>query len=391
VTGRTGEALAVVAGGRAALESLPDRDDLAFARVALDQAEVMALHLSGRISELEHRTAELYRHNLMAPEWAGDAIASLHRGWAALAAGRPGVALRWLVEALGGLERQDPAGVLRLCRALTAQAHALVGDAEAARLLLADLGPEPAATTVFDPQVRLAEAWLAAAEGRRPDAAARALVGAAVAAEQGQEAVEALLLHDALRFGAGGDVVDRVRRISRRVDAELLQVVALEVGATAEGAGDDLDRASHRFEELGALMWAAEAAAGGAAAYEQAGNRRAAVLSRQRAEGLARVCELSDTPALDVPAPPPLTSREEEVARLAARGLTNQDIADKLVVSVRTVEAHLAHVYPKLGITGRASLATALSSTEGTTPFEDRAIRPRAGWSRPRQRAPRPV
>ena len=50
------------------------------------------------------------------------------------------------------------------------------------------------------------------------------------------------------------------------------------------------------------------------------------------------------------------------MARLAARGLSNQGIADQLVVSVRTVEAHLAHVYTKLGITGRAALRAALTS-----------------------------
>src|SRR3954453_9977361 len=194
------------------------------------------------------------------------------------------------------------------------------------------------------------------------DAAALALDPGRLAANQGQQSVEALMLHDALRFGADDGVLQRAQQLSRRVDAPLLEVVALEAGAAAEGDAEGLDRASRRVEELGALMWSAEAAAGGAVAHERAGNRQAAVLSRVRAQGLARVCQLSETPALDVQPPPPLTSREEEVARLAAFGLTNQDIADKLVGSVRTVEAHLAHVYAKLGISGRSSLATALAS-----------------------------
>ncbi|WP_086826291.1 helix-turn-helix transcriptional regulator [Allokutzneria sp. NRRL B-24872] len=57
-----------------------------------------------------------------------------------------------------------------------------------------------------------------------------------------------------------------------------------------------------------------------------------------------------------------LTSREREVAQYAADGLTNRDIADLLVVSVRTVENHLQRVYGKLGITTRVALAAALSA-----------------------------
>jgi DNA-binding NarL/FixJ family response regulator len=49
----------------------------------------------------------------------------------------------------------------------------------------------------------------------------------------------------------------------------------------------------------------------------------------------------------------PLTDRELEVLRLAAQGLTNYDIAQRLTISVRTVEAHLTHVYDKLGVGSR--------------------------------------
>ncbi|MFQ6101848.1 MAG: response regulator [Anaerolineae bacterium] len=49
----------------------------------------------------------------------------------------------------------------------------------------------------------------------------------------------------------------------------------------------------------------------------------------------------------------PVTNRELEVLRLAAQGLTNYDIAQRLYISVRTVEAHLTHVYSKLGVGSR--------------------------------------
>ncbi|KUO21563.1 LuxR family transcriptional regulator [Streptomyces dysideae] len=57
-----------------------------------------------------------------------------------------------------------------------------------------------------------------------------------------------------------------------------------------------------------------------------------------------------------------LTPQEWEIARLAASGLTNKQIAERLFLSHRTVGAHLYQVYPKLGITSRAMLRDALDS-----------------------------
>jgi non-specific serine/threonine protein kinase len=54
---------------------------------------------------------------------------------------------------------------------------------------------------------------------------------------------------------------------------------------------------------------------------------------------------------------PTLTSRETEVAALAACGLTNRDIAARLCLSVRTVEAHVDHILTKLGFRTRTQLA----------------------------------
>ena len=52
----------------------------------------------------------------------------------------------------------------------------------------------------------------------------------------------------------------------------------------------------------------------------------------------------------------PLSDREHEVLRLLALGHTNQEIAAQLVISVRTAEAHRAHVMTKLGLSTRAEL-----------------------------------
>ena len=53
----------------------------------------------------------------------------------------------------------------------------------------------------------------------------------------------------------------------------------------------------------------------------------------------------------------PLTPRERDIATLAAQGESSQEIADRLFLSVRTVNNHLQNVYAKLGVSGRRQLA----------------------------------
>jgi non-specific serine/threonine protein kinase len=65
-----------------------------------------------------------------------------------------------------------------------------------------------------------------------------------------------------------------------------------------------------------------------------------------------------------------LTAREREVASLVADGLTNKDIAAQLVVSKRTVDAHVEHILGKLGYSSRVQIA-ALASSRATAPADD--------------------
>ena len=64
---------------------------------------------------------------------------------------------------------------------------------------------------------------------------------------------------------------------------------------------------------------------------------------------------------LELLGPAALTPGERRVAELAAEGLSNREIARRLVITVNTVEAHLTRTYRKLGISGRAELAQVLS------------------------------
>jgi DNA-binding NarL/FixJ family response regulator len=56
-------------------------------------------------------------------------------------------------------------------------------------------------------------------------------------------------------------------------------------------------------------------------------------------------------------APAGLSDREVEVLRLVARGLSNREIAQRLVVSPRTAEHHVQHIYSKIGVSSRAAAA----------------------------------
>ena len=60
-----------------------------------------------------------------------------------------------------------------------------------------------------------------------------------------------------------------------------------------------------------------------------------------------------------------LTTRERQIAKLAAASVSSKEIADQLYLSARTVDNHLLRVYAKLGITGRADLAAALRAVPG--------------------------
>ncbi|MBO2452158.1 LuxR family transcriptional regulator [Actinomadura barringtoniae] len=62
--------------------------------------------------------------------------------------------------------------------------------------------------------------------------------------------------------------------------------------------------------------------------------------------------------------PSPLTRRETQVAKLVAEGLSNRQIAERLVISKRTADSHLEHILTKLGFISRAQIAAWVATTE---------------------------
>ena len=77
--------------------------------------------------------------------------------------------------------------------------------------------------------------------------------------------------------------------------------------------------------------------------------------------------ELPATPGRQRPAGL-LTGRERQIAALVGEGMSNRDIAQQLGISKRTVDAHLEHIFGKLGITSRVQLATTEFSPAATSP-----------------------
>lgn len=71
------------------------------------------------------------------------------------------------------------------------------------------------------------------------------------------------------------------------------------------------------------------------------------------------------SPPSDESAPPRLTPRQYEIAALIAEGLTNKEVARRLLISVSTVETHIEHVFRKLNVVSRAQVAVWIVAQAG--------------------------
>lgn len=277
--------------------------------------------------------------------------------------GEASVALHWYrrsSEYFGGLRLSG-----RQQWALAGVAHvaALLGRVDEAETALAESALLNTGVRFNAAGTEHARAWLYVARGE-PARARDALLAVAEQAEAGGSRSWATRsLHDLARLGEPARALACLEPLAGEGQGRLLPLQLAHTRALVDDDPAALGAVSDEFETVGARLLAAESAADGSRAWTRAGRPREAAAAAQRSRTLAEACPGVRTPALALAGEVvPLTRREREVALLAAQGLSSKMIAERLYVSVRTVDNHLQRVYDKLGARGRDELAALLGS-----------------------------
>jgi DNA-binding CsgD family transcriptional regulator len=327
------------------------------------QGRVVSLTVAGRLADANSAALDYYNNALRARDAVSTAARAMDLGVISLVEGRLQSALRWLRESAVLYEDFDPEGSRPWPLALAAQAAGQLGDDATAGSLVAAASAAAARWgAAAEASIVLGRAWLAGSEGAMTGARRLANESAAIAKSLGQLALEAMALHDLARLGDAAHANALFGDVAPRVEGPLLNGFAAHAAALAARDAAALERCSDSFVELGALLYAAEAAAAAAAAHAEEGREASVRAASARAAALREQCERAATPLLSIsPAAAELTPREREIAALAAAGLSSAAIAARLVLSVRTVDSHLQHAYRKLGVSRRGDLANALS------------------------------
>ena len=349
LTGRFGEVRRVADAGRAAVFDRPGPY-----RFAMGLAEVIGLTAAGDNAAAE-RVWERYAATTRV--WpAQDAFLHAMFGLVQLARGALGSACSAFRDSLSAMSRGFPPGWLMLVSAWSAQAEGARGDSAAAAAALRRseeaYGPQVA---VFLPELELARAWERAAVGDTSAAQTHAVRAAQIARQSGMYAVEMRALHTAVRFDDRSQT-ERLAELAETLNTSLAEAIAQHARGLAGHDGDVLDAAADRFADMGAVALAADAAAQAAREHARTGQRGKEMKSSTRAHWLASQHEIRTPAVHSVARPLPITDREREIVMLAAAGLSNRQIAQRLSVSVRTVEGHVYRIFAKLGIEHREQL-----------------------------------
>ena len=360
--GHTAEAVAAADAGHTVATRALDAPHMRF---NIADAEVSALLLAGQVTdalEVAERTRQQAAHLPGAAQLLGAAVA----GRAALGAGDLHSACSLLGQAVEGLSESHPIGWGYRYNVPRTTALAMRGLTDEAAAALAALDNVQRRFRSLDYERSLARAWVAAAQGAASEAMTLSLSAAERARATGRFAAEVLCLQTATQFGDRTSA-PRLRELESVVEGPRVGLAARFAAAISEGDGAELSSVSQEFERMGDLTAAVDAAAHAALAYRRQDKRGSALGCSTRADALAERCGAS-TPALrQATESLPLSDREAEIVMLIGEGLSNRAVAERLTLSIRTVESHIYRAMMKTGTTSRDELAALLPRNKART------------------------
>lgn len=283
------------------------------------------------------------------------------RGYSLLRQGRMERAYQLLLPAVEALRLNDPLQLFRFGSALGFYVAARLGDTAQGKRLEQDYKDALAGAPAHD---FLARAYAAAAsEYLSRDGKGLAALHTLMTTHEASTRAGTLLELLGLGWDLGDpSVIPMVQRAAHGVEGRWAAAM-LKLATDWEAAdGDALMDTAASLEESGFVNLAREAYARASTVLEQSGERRRsrqAVAQREKCdhelgERFREGRFIAATPAVQ------LTRREQDIVELAVQGLTDREIAQRLMVSVRTVEGHLYRTYVKLGVRSRDELDAAL-------------------------------
>ncbi len=321
--------------------------------------QTFALVEAGRLDDAEELAAMGYEVAVADAVPIAQIWFAIMLGQATGLRGRMDESRRWYQEAASTARLHGFRGPLSGALAGLAVAEAMLGRPSEAAAAIDEYRTLPA-FPFFGHEHAIGIAWSQWANGDPHGARATLLAEADLAYAGHHNGSASWLWHDASRLGARG-LAPQLQTVADRGDSPVVAARALHVTAIEAGDADGLLAASDAFEALGAILLAAEAASEASAEHRRNGDQRRGAALANRSKQLMDRCAGARTPALaPADAAIPLSTREHEVAALAASGLSSQEIADRLYLSIRTVDNHLQKAYAKLGVNKRDQLAHAL-------------------------------
>jgi DNA-binding CsgD family transcriptional regulator len=285
--------------------------------------------------------------------------------------GEPTIAARQMRETLSDLGGSDEV-FAAWNLGLLAVADALRGRVDLAMQSLAEMDSAPHDLAVYRPEQELCRADVLACAGDLPGARAAAVRAATSAWAVGQAPVALMAWNAVARYGDPRAAREGARLAAECVDGPLAPLLARTVDALAESDASGLTEVGDSLLSLGFRPLAADAYAAAASLCARRGDIPGEIRAAERLASVLHTGEPIAVPAASVLSTArTLTARERDVASLAATGSSDIVIAQRLGLSVRTVQTHLAHVYSKTNTHGRRGLADLLSfPTQSTTDAE---------------------